>query len=80
LGRRASGGASALFETLNYVTIDWLAHEQDYYRLSIDRLSAVQPRRFWLEVGRGCFFHCGMCGGGLRSHRDRPVTAHRAPA
>jgi radical SAM superfamily enzyme YgiQ (UPF0313 family) len=58
------------FDALDYVTLDWLVHEQEYYQINLDGFSPSQPRRYWLEVGRGCFFNCSMCGGGLRAHQD----------
>jgi radical SAM superfamily enzyme YgiQ (UPF0313 family) len=67
--RTARTGPEA-FDALDYVSLDWLDHEQAYYQLNLDGFSPRQPRRYWLEVGRGCFFNCSMCGGGLSAHQD----------
>lgn len=59
-----------LFNELDFVTIDWLDHCIHYYQTDISGYASNQRRRYWLEVGRGCFFNCTMCGGGLYAHRE----------
>lgn len=66
-----------LFDKVDYVSIDWLDHHDEYYRANVSGYAPDQPRRYWLEVGRGCYYNCTICGGSNASHRqllqiDRP--------
>jgi radical SAM superfamily enzyme YgiQ (UPF0313 family) len=62
--------SSQEFDALDYVEIGWLDHVDAYFRTNIEGVRPDGPTNYWLAVGRGCFFNCTMCGGGLAAHRE----------
>jgi radical SAM superfamily enzyme YgiQ (UPF0313 family) len=57
-------------DRLDYVSIEWLDNRERYLKTRIPGYDPDNRSLLWLEVGRGCFFNCTMCGGGLTAHQE----------
>jgi radical SAM superfamily enzyme YgiQ (UPF0313 family) len=61
-------------DRLDFVSVDWLHHWQNYAALQYSgagKVEAHEPRLWghWLAVGRGCVYNCLYCGGCKKAHR-----------
>jgi len=66
---------SAMLDSLDFVSLDWLAHPRAYAAFQYSGAGLVtlhKPKLLshWLTVGRGCVFDCIYCGGGKESHSE----------
>jgi radical SAM superfamily enzyme YgiQ (UPF0313 family) len=69
------------FAAFNFIDLDWLEHEDEYYvheYLVIDMEVARRAREGgdigkyrgrWITTARGCDFECSYCGGAKSAHR-----------
>lgn len=62
-------------DPLDFVTLDWLHHAENYAALQYSgigliRLHDAKLTSHWLCIGRGCVFNCIYCGGGKDSHAE----------
>jgi radical SAM superfamily enzyme YgiQ (UPF0313 family) len=69
------------FADFNFIDLDWLEHEDDYYvheYLVIDMKLAEYAREGgdiskyrgrWITTARGCDFECSYCGGARSAHK-----------
>lgn len=69
-GAELAQTSAALYERLDFVSLDWLSNAKEYYSTRIAGYHGGSAARYWLQVGRGCTFNCTMCGGGLYAHRE----------
>jgi tRNA A37 methylthiotransferase MiaB len=75
-------------DELDFVTLDWLHHAENYAALQYSGIGLIRPydpqvTSHWLCIGRGCVFNCAYCGGGKDSHAQlagRNGYVMRSPA
>lgn len=88
INARTYGARPEELDRLDFVTMDWLLHQESYAATmyyGAGRIALHDPRLrgHWLTIGRGCVFNCIYCGGGKHSHEGlagRNGYVMRSPA